>query len=88
MKKRKLTQRILEYTAIFEPAEEGGYVASVPAVPGCHTEGDTLREAKANIAEALSLCLEVLEDEGQKIPQEERKVVVSKVSVPRPVLTL
>jgi hypothetical protein len=34
-----------EYTVIFEPAEEGGYVVTVPALPGLHTEGDTFEEA-------------------------------------------
>ncbi|HXQ20376.1 MAG TPA: type II toxin-antitoxin system HicB family antitoxin [Candidatus Acidoferrales bacterium] len=33
-----------EYTVVFEPAEEGGYVVTVPALPGLHTEGGTFEE--------------------------------------------
>ena len=35
-------ETIYIYTMIFEPAEEGGYIVHVPALPGCFTEGDTL----------------------------------------------
>jgi predicted RNase H-like HicB family nuclease len=38
--------RKLRYTVIFEPQPEGGYVVSVPALPGCITEGGTLRVAR------------------------------------------
>ena len=38
-------QRLLSYTVFFEPAPEGGYTVTVPAFPGCVTEGDTLEEA-------------------------------------------
>jgi predicted RNase H-like HicB family nuclease len=39
------------------PTGEGGYWATVPGIPGCVSEGDTLDEVKANIAEALEACL-------------------------------
>jgi predicted RNase H-like HicB family nuclease len=40
--------------------EDGGFVASCPALPGCHSQGETVNEALANIREAITLCLEVL----------------------------
>ena len=43
------------YTVFFEEAPEGGYVAIVPALPGCHTQGETLEEAERNAAEAIEL---------------------------------
>ena len=43
---------------VFEPSEEGGYTAYIPALPGCISEGDTLDEARRNILEAVSLYLE------------------------------
>ena len=41
------------------PESVGGYSVSVPAFPGCHSQGETLREALANIREAAELWLEV-----------------------------
>ncbi len=43
---------------VFEPSEDGGYTAHVPALPGCISEGETLEEARANIREAIELYLE------------------------------
>ena len=42
------------YTVLFEPAEEGGYVATCPALPGSVTEGDTLAEARAMLLMQLA----------------------------------
>ncbi|MBU2560805.1 MAG: type II toxin-antitoxin system HicB family antitoxin [Nanoarchaeota archaeon] len=48
----------MEITIVLEPAEEGGYTAYVPSLPGCISEGDTKEEAIANIKEAIELYLE------------------------------
>jgi predicted RNase H-like HicB family nuclease len=45
--------------AIIHPAEEGGYWAEVPALPGCVTEGDTMEEVVANLQDAIRGWLEV-----------------------------
>lgn len=82
---KKISQKILKYTAIFEPAEEGGYVVSVPALPGCITEGDTFEEAAAMVKDAIEGYLAVLKDEGEDIPTETEEVVVTKISVAEPV---
>lgn len=42
-----------------EQDEKGYFVASVPAIPGCHSQGKTYEEALENIKEAIELCLEV-----------------------------
>ncbi len=63
------------YTAFFEPAEEGGYVVSVPALPGCVSEGDTLERAREMVREAVLLYLESLQGDGEEIPVEEDAVV-------------
>jgi predicted RNase H-like HicB family nuclease len=47
------------FTAVYEPAEEGGYVAFVEEVPGAISQGETLNEARENLKEALELMLEV-----------------------------
>ena len=45
----------LKLTAVFQEAEEGGYVAFVEEIPGINTQGETLDEAKTNLLEALYL---------------------------------
>lgn len=81
---KNLEQKILEYTVIFEPAEEGGYVASVPTLPGCATQGETFEETTKNIKDAIQGYLEVLKEEGQNIPREMKEVVVTKVTIANP----
>jgi len=83
---KNLKQKILEYTAIFEPAEEGGYVVSVPALPGCSTQGDTFEEAVANIKDAMQGYLAVLKEEGEEIPQAQADVVITKISITNPLI--
>lgn len=59
---------ILQFNVIFEVDEDGYYVASVPAIPGCYTQGKSLEVAKKRIKEVIKLCLE--EDTGnyQSLP--------------------
>lgn len=48
---------------ILEPSEEGGYTVTVPALPGCISEGENVDEALANIRQAIDLYLEPVEDD-------------------------
>ena len=52
--------------AVIHEAEEGGYWAEVPALPGCVTEGDNLEELKSNLKEAITGWLEVYNEELDK----------------------
>jgi len=65
-----MPHKIFSYTVIFEPAEEGGYVVHVPALPGLVTEGDTLEEARAMADDAIQGYLEVLKKHGEPIPED------------------
>jgi predicted RNase H-like HicB family nuclease len=56
------------YTVLFEPAEEGGYVATCPALPGLVTEGDSLEEARAMVKDAIHAYIESLHKDGLPIP--------------------
>lgn len=59
----------LTYPAIFYPSEDGGYTVSVPDLPGCTSEGDTLAEAVEIATDAASgWVLDELED-GRAIPE-------------------
>ncbi|OGD83181.1 hypothetical protein A3J17_02720 [Candidatus Curtissbacteria bacterium RIFCSPLOWO2_02_FULL_40_11] len=85
MKDRKV-EKVLKYTVVFEPSEEGGYVASVPVLPGCLSQGETFEEATKMIKDAISGYLVVLKEKGEEIPKESGEVVISKVEVYGPSL--
>lgn len=58
------------YTVHIEPAEEGGFVAYFPALPGCHTQGESFDEVIAMAKDVLVGYLETLREHGDPIPQE------------------
>ncbi len=60
----------MKFTVILEPQEEGGFTVTVPALPGCISEGETKEEALHNIKEAIELYIEVLKEDGKPIPQD------------------
>jgi predicted RNase H-like HicB family nuclease len=49
----------MKIKAIVHDAEEGGFWAEVPAIPGCATQGDTMEELMLNLHEAIEGCLSV-----------------------------
>jgi len=51
----QISGQIYNYTVIFEPAEEGGFVISVPALPGCVTQGETFEEAQEMAKDVIRL---------------------------------
>jgi predicted RNase H-like HicB family nuclease len=60
----------MRYTVILEQEEDGGYVASVPALAGCVSQGDSRGEALANIREAIKLYLDDCIAAGEPVPVE------------------
>lgn len=58
------------------PGEDGYFVAEVPSLPGCISQGKTREEALINIKEAISLYLEVLEEKNQSIPEDKIEVIL------------
>ncbi|HLD71660.1 MAG TPA: type II toxin-antitoxin system HicB family antitoxin [Candidatus Peribacteraceae bacterium] len=52
--------RISNFNAVFESAEEGGFIVRVPALPGCATQGETFKEAKTNAKDVIEGYLAVL----------------------------
>jgi len=58
------------YTVILEPEDDeiGGFAVSVPALPGCFSQGATREEALANIQEAIALSLGVMQRDGEEFP--------------------
>ena len=56
-----------QFTVVIEP-DEHGFHAYVPALPGCHSFGDTVEEAQANIHEAMELHVETMIEEKKESP--------------------
>lgn len=59
----------MKLKAIIREAEEGGFWAEVPSLPGCVTQADSLEELKVNLQEAVTLWLEAGEEEIVLEPQ-------------------
>ena len=55
----KKEDKTMKLKVIIHEAEEGGYWAEVPAIPGCATQGDTFEELLQNLYEAIEGCLSV-----------------------------
>ncbi|MDW8299413.1 MAG: type II toxin-antitoxin system HicB family antitoxin [Anaerolineae bacterium] len=53
---------------IIQPDETGGYVAECPSLPSCISQGETIEEAIEDIREAIALYIEVLQEDGQPVP--------------------
>ena len=62
-------------------------MVSVPALPGCISEGDTFEDATKMIKDAIKGYLQVLKEEKQEIPQEESNVVIAQISVQNPAVS-
>lgn len=69
------------YTVILEQEQDGGFVATVPVLPGCVSQGDTREEVLRNIREAIELYIEDCIAAGDPVPQEtDREFVEVKTS--------
>ena len=75
-----MKERRIEYTVVIHKAEEGGYWAAVPALPGCFSQGETLEEVLRNVKEAIEAHVQALKEEGEEIPVEE-EVLMGRVKV-------
>ena len=64
----------VSYLIVLEPADEGGYTVTVPALPPVVTEGDTYEEAIEMAKDAIGLYLKSLVDAGLSIPVEKPPV--------------
>ena len=60
-------ERVYEFDVVILEDESGGYIALVPALPGCHTQGDTIDDVMRNVKEAIELYLETLSDEEEEL---------------------
>ena len=66
----------MRYTVILQKEKDGGYVATVPSLPGCVSQGDTREEALSNIREAADLYVEDCLAAGEAVPEEDEREYV------------
>ncbi|MCW3998626.1 MAG: type II toxin-antitoxin system HicB family antitoxin [Candidatus Bathyarchaeota archaeon] len=68
-----------DFDVVLLEDETGGFVAMVPALPGCHTQGDSIAEVLENIKEAIDLYWETLSQQEKKELMKEKVVGIQKV---------
>jgi predicted RNase H-like HicB family nuclease len=66
----------MRFTVVLEQEQDGGFVASVPALPGCVSQGSSRTEALGNVREAIELYLADCRDAGDPVPSEAGKEFV------------
>lgn len=71
----------MQYTVVIELGEDDFWIAHVPSLVGCHSQGKTREEALQNIKEAIELYLETCISFGDPIPQPAKEIEVHKVNV-------
>lgn len=57
--------------------EDGGYNVSCPALPGCHSQGDTIDDALMNVREAIEACLEALNERARRTSPDDQVLEVA-----------
>ena len=67
-----------EFSVVIERDEEGYFVASVPSLPGCHTQARSLDDLMDRVREAIAVCLEVEGESGEGL----EFIGVQRVTVP------
>jgi predicted RNase H-like HicB family nuclease len=75
-----MKKQMLDFTILIEQDEDGIYVAKVPEIAGCHTQGKTVEEALERIREAIEVCLEG--DKEEVVPL--KFIGIQKMQVERP----
>jgi predicted RNase H-like HicB family nuclease len=73
--------KIFNYTIILEKEDDGGYHAFCPALPGCHTQGDSYDEVLENIEDAVKLYIESLKAHKEPIPEEDIIIKPMKIAL-------
>lgn len=74
-----LTFRLIMRQVILTPGEDGYWVAEVPSLPGCISQGKTREEALLNIKEAIEGYIAALRDDDIPVPEEHFEVLVAVV---------
>jgi len=63
-------KRLYDYTIVLRPEDNGTFVAYVPAIPGCHSWGQTSEEAQEGLANVFEMIVEEYEEEWRMLPKD------------------
>lgn len=74
--------KVYTYRVIVEPDENNTFHALVPALPGCHTWGETFDEARQNVRDAIDAYLRSLKSDGESIPEDNGVEILETVTAP------
>lgn len=77
-----MEKKILDFTVIIEEDEDGWYVATVPEIQGCYTQGKTINKILERIKEAIELCLEADKEEIEPM----KFIGIQRVQVKKPII--
>lgn len=77
-----MEKKILDFTVIIEEDEDGWYVATVPEIQGCYTQGKTINQILERIKEAIELCLEADKEEIEPM----KFIGIQRVQVKKPII--
>ena len=69
------------FKVVIQKEIKGGYSAFIPSLPGCTTQGETLKETVHNIKEALELYLESLKDDGLSLPALNPDILIRDIKI-------
>ena len=71
------------FTVVYEKQPDGSYIVSVPALPGCHTEGQTFEEAQEMVKDAIQAYIVSLAKHGEPVPRDTfENQLIGNVQVP------
>jgi len=59
----------MEYVLVIHAAEEGGYWAEIPLLPGCYVQGESIEELLADAPDAIASHVEALREDGRDVPR-------------------
>ena len=76
-----MMQFVHTYSIVVDPDDSSGYTVTVPSLPGCVTQGETVDECLQNAREAIQLYIETLAAAGDPVPEEHEHPQLFQVTV-------
>ena len=76
-----MLKKSLQFPVIYQEDPDGGFIATVVNLPGCHTQGETVEEAEENIKEAIGVYLECWKADRSRIQRTNINVFLGSVMV-------